>query len=313
MAYSDDSRILLKIARMYYEEGATQAEIANVLGVSRPLISKYLSKAREMGLVEIIIHDELVNPHTDLESRLERKFQLREVIIVQEAGTNGAKRNLGIAAGNYLLRVAKENQIIGVSSGTTVYEVASAMPKGHVPSLTIVPLVGGVGDERVDIHANHIAAQIADRLGSEYKLLHAPVVVDSPEAKEIFLRQKLIADIVKFASKCDIAIVGIGGSPEHSTMVKAFYGGDYEKELMEAGVVGDICNNFINAYGQACEISWNSRVIAINLDALKNIPLVIGVAQGLEKVEAIRAALTGRLVNVLVTDEVTAEYLLKDE
>ncbi|MEW9670913.1 sugar-binding transcriptional regulator [Ammoniphilus sp. 3BR4] len=313
MAYSDDSRILLKIAHLYYEEGATQAEIANVLGVSRPLISKYLAKAREMGLVEIIIHDELVKPHTDLESRLERKFQLREVVIVSESGTNAANRNLGIAASNYLLRVVKENQIIGVSSGTTLHEVSSAMSKGHISSLTIIPLVGGVGDERMDIHANQIAALMADRLGAEYKLLHAPVVVDSPEAKEIFLRQKLIADIFTVAAQCDIAVVGIGGSPEHSTMVKSFFGNDYERELAEAGVVGDICNIFINSSGRACEISWNSRVIAISLDSLKNIPLVIGVAQGSEKVEAIRAALTGRLVNVLVTDEVTAEYLLQDE
>ncbi|WP_027415364.1 sugar-binding transcriptional regulator [Aneurinibacillus terranovensis] len=311
MAYSDDSRILLKIAHMYYDEGATQQEIAEILGVSRPLISKYLAKARELGIVEIIIHDELAHPYTTLETKLEQKYKLREVIVVPEAGTNGVKRNLGFAAGNYVLRVAKKNQIIGVSSGTTMYEVAQAMPSGSV-SVTVIPLVGGTGSERIETHTNQIAAQIADKLGAEYKLLHAPLVVDSAEAKEFFLRQSSIKDIFSLSSRCDIAIVGIGGTPEYSTMVKNYIGEDHLDELIGSGVIGDICYNFINEKGEACNNSWNSRVISLSLNALKEIPIVIGVAYGEEKLKAIHAALVGRLINVLVTDNLTAEKLLED-
>jgi deoxyribonucleoside regulator len=314
LAYSDDARILLKIAHMYYDEGATQAEIAEALGVSRPLISKYLSKARESGIVEIIIHDDLAHPYTMLETELERKYQLREVIVVPEVGAQGSMRTLGLAAGEYLLRAAKKNQIIGVSSGTTMYEVAQAMPKGNISSLTVIPLVGGMGDERLDIHANLIVAQIADRLGAEFKLLHAPVVVDSPEARDIFLRQSSIADIFELANRCDIALVGIGGNPEHSTMVKSYFRDkfqDYQKEFTETSVVGDICYNFINSQGKRCDISWNERVLALSLETLKKIPIVVGVAHGQEKLAGIHAALTGHLVKVLVTDQPTAENLLE--
>jgi deoxyribonucleoside regulator len=314
LAYSDDSRILLKIAHMYYDEGATQAEIAESLGVSRPLISKYLAKAKEAGIVEIIIHDDLAHPYTTLETELERKYLLREVIVVPEVGAQGSMRNLGVAAGNYLIRVAKKNQIIGVSSGTTMFEVAQAMPKGNVSPLTVIPLVGGMGDERLDIHANLIVAQIADRLGAEFKLLHAPVVVDSPEAKDIFLSQSSIADVFDLANRCDIALVGIGGKPEHSTMVKSYFRDDfqdYQKEFLDSDVVGDICYNFINSQGDPCDISWNSRVLAPSLDTLKKIPIVVGVAHGEEKLAGIYVALTAHLVKVLVTDQPTAESLLE--
>ncbi|MHB1627073.1 MAG: sugar-binding transcriptional regulator [Bacilli bacterium] len=311
MAYSDDTRILVKIAHMYYDDGATQAEIADALGVSRPLISKYLAKAKEYGIVQIRIRDELAHPYASIENQLERKYHLREVIVVPDVGASRTKKSLGEATGKYLVRVAKKNQTIGVSSGTTLQEVARQMPKTNLGPLTIVPLVGGMGDERVDIHANHIASEIAARLGADYKLLHAPVVVDSSEARRLFLAQSSIADVLAMASKSDIAIVGIGGAPEHSTMVQTYMGVTYHEELNEADVVGDICYNFIGPLGHATETAWNRRVLAVSLEDLSNIPIVIGVAHGSEKVGAIHAALIGRLVNVLVTDYLTAEELLR--
>jgi deoxyribonucleoside regulator len=310
LAYSDDLRILVKISHMYYEDGATQAEIAEVLGVSRPLISKYLAKAKDLGIVKIHIEDEMAHPYAALENALEKKFHLREVI-VPDGREQSIKRALGSATGEYLLRIAKKNQIIGVSSGTTLFEVANEMPKASLSPLTIVPLVGGMVDERLDIHANHIAVQIASRLGADYKLLHAPVVVDTPEAKNLFLRQSSISDIFELCSHADIAIVGIGGSPEHSTMVRTYMGDDYKQELNQTDVIGDICYNFISSQGKASLVSWNERVIALSLEQLKRIPIVISVAHGEEKLTAIYGALVGKLVHVLVTDHFTAEGLLK--
>jgi deoxyribonucleoside regulator len=311
VAYSDDLRILVKISHMYYEDGATQAEIAEVLGVSRPLISKYLAKAKELGIVQIHIEDEMAHPYASIENALEKKYHLREVII-PDGREQSIKRALGSATGDYLLRIAKKDQIIGVSSGTTLFEVANEMQRANLAPLTIVPLVGGMVDERLDIHANHIAVQIASRLGADYKLLHAPVVVDTPEAKKLFLRQSSISDILELGSHADIAIVGIGGSPEHSTMVRAHMGENYRSELSETEVIGDICYNFINSKGEASSVSWNERVIALSLQNLKNIPIIIGVAHGEEKLAAIHAALVGRLVHVLVTDHLTARALLSN-
>ena len=307
----EDRRILVKIAQMYYEEGATQSHIANEIGVSRSLISKYLAKAKELGIVEVIIHDETIHPYRQLEGKIERLYGLREVMCIPNLGNETSKNRLGAAASKYLLRVIRDGQTIGVSSGTTLHEVAEALSTNQqFPSVTFVPLVGGMGNERVDIHANALVAKLAGNLQGQYKLLHAPVMVDSKEAKEIFMRQTSIQEIFDLAAKANIAIVGIGGTPEHSTMVKTYLGQETQEYFNHTDVVGDICYNFINKNGDTSSNSWNEQVISLKLEQLKEIPLVVGVACGLEKVQAIKAALEGKLIHVLITDEFTAKALL---
>ncbi|EPZ45630.1 sugar-binding transcriptional regulator [Alicyclobacillus acidoterrestris] len=311
MAYSDDTRVLVKIAHMYYDDNATQAEIAEQLGVSRPLISKYLAKARELGIVQIRIRDELAYPYATIEKQLERKYKLREAIIVPEAPTPAVKRSLGQATGRYLSRILKKNQTLAVSGGTTLHEVANQIPYMHPQNFTVVPMVGGVGDELIDIHANQISVQIAKALDADVKLLHAPVVVDTAEAKATFLEQSAISEVLESAERADIALVGIGGKPENSTMVQNYLAVDDSRALDQQGVIGDICYTLIDERGEACNVSWNERVIAISIESLRNIPMVIGVAQGEDKVRAIHAAMTGRIIRVLVTDYPTAEKLLE--
>ncbi|MFE4708870.1 sugar-binding transcriptional regulator [Peribacillus simplex] len=311
MNFPEDTRLLVKVAHMYYEEGATQSQIADEVGVSRSLISKYLSKARDLGIVEIIIHDDKIHPYRQLEGKIERLYSLREVVCIPNLGGDSSKSRLGAAASKYLLRVLKDGQTVGVSAGTTMHEVAKSLtsPQSY-PSVTFVPLVGGMGNERMDIHANHIVAQLAESIQAQYKLLHAPVMVDSKEAKEIFMRQNSILNVFELATRSDIAIVGIGGTPEHSTMVNSYLGQDHNGYFDQGDVVGDICYNFINKNGQAANSSWNEKIITLDLERLKEIPLVVGVACGIEKVKAIKAALEGRLIQVLITDEETAKALL---
>jgi deoxyribonucleoside regulator len=308
----DNRRILVKVAQMYYEEGATQSEIAEKIGVSRSLVSKFLTKAKELGIVEITIHDEGVHQFRQLERKVERLYNLREVVCIESVGQEASKKQLGEAASEFLLRVIKEGQIIGFSSGTTLYEVAKAFNSPQLfPSVTIVPLVGGVGNEQVDTQSNNIVAKIGAALQANYELLHMPVLVDTKEAKEVLMRQPSIKSTFDLAEKSSIAVVGIGGSPEHSTMVELYLGSDHHEITGDAGIVGDICSNFINKFGNPVSNSWNERVMALELNKLKKIPLVIGVASGLEKVAAIKAALEGNLVHVLITDEVTANALVE--
>jgi DNA-binding transcriptional regulator LsrR (DeoR family) len=307
----EDRRLLVKVAQMYFEEGATQSQIADEIGVSRSLISKYLAKAKEQGIVEIIIHDETIHPYRQLEGKIERLYGLREVVCVPNLGNESSRSRVGAAASKYLLRVIRDGHTIGVSSGTTLQEVANALTTNQqYPTVTFVPLVGGMGNERVDIHANALVSKLSASLQAKCWLLHAPVMVDSKEAKEIIMRQSSIKDIFNLAAKANIAIVGIGGIPEHSTMVKTYLGQETQEYFNQSDVVGDICYNFINKKGEASSISWNERVISLELEQMKEIPLVIGVACGLEKVQAIKAALEGKLVHVLVTDELTAKALL---
>lgn len=310
--FIQDRRILIKVAQMYYEEGATQSEVAKKIGISRSLVSKLLTKAREEGIVEIIIHETRVHQFRNLERKIERLYDLRDVVCIESVGLETSKKQLGEATSEYLQRVIRDGQIIGLSSGTTLNEVAEAIHSVQLlPTATIVPLVGGMGNERVDIHSNSIVSKIGNALKAKYELLHVPVMVDTKEAKEVLIRQPSIRSTLDLAEQSQIAIVGIGGRPEDSTMVKSYLGLDHQQITSDNEIVGDICYNFINKFGKQVDNAWNDRVIAIELEKLKAIPLVIGVASGLEKVSAIKAALEGGLIHVLITDGVTGSALVE--
>ncbi|WNS78070.1 sugar-binding transcriptional regulator [Domibacillus sp. DTU_2020_1001157_1_SI_ALB_TIR_016] len=314
MTFIEDRRALVKMAHMYYEEGATQSEIAKEMGVSRSLISKYLAKAKEQGIVKIIIHDDVIHPFRQLEMQVERSYGIREVVCIPSFGGESSKSRLGAAAAKYLLRIMQDGQVIGVSSGTTLFEVAKAMTSNQTyPSVRFVPLVGGMGNERVDIHANHIVATMAGQLHAEYKLLHTPVMVDSKEAKKVFMSQSSIKSVFDLAAQSDIAVVGIGGTPEHSTMVQSYLGQEHQNHFADQDIAGDICYNFISKNGTTSQSTWNERIIAFEAEKLKDIPLVIGVASGKEKVQSIQAALKGKLIDVLITDEETAKDLVAEQ
>jgi DNA-binding transcriptional regulator LsrR (DeoR family) len=55
----------------------------------------------------------------------------------------------------------------------------------------------------------------------------------------------------------------------------------------------------------------NESVIAIELSDLKQVERVVGIAGGRRKFDAIRGALRGRRINVLITDKGTAERLVR--
>ncbi|WP_332237132.1 sugar-binding transcriptional regulator [Sporolactobacillus sp. KGMB 08714] len=296
---------------MYYKENLTQKDIAQKIGVSRPMVSRYLTRAVEEGLVEIIIHDELVHPYKNLERAVVNLYKIHDVVCVSNVNNDSSLKAFGVSAANYILKIIKDGQRIGVSSGTTLNAVSQAISsKKKFPNTTFIPLVGGMGNEKLDFHANHIVVQFAISLDSQYMLLHAPVMVDSKEAKAIFMAQHSINKVMEMAYDCDVAIVGIGGSPKHSTMVKSYMGENYEKLTDNSDDVGDICYNFIDSRGLASKNPWNERVISLSVEGLKRIPLVIGVAFGEQKVEAIKAILHSHLINVLISDEKTCRLLL---
>lgn len=312
MAFYDDRKLLIDIAHMYYDERATQETIAQRCNISRSLVSKYLNRARDLGIVEIIIHDEIVHPYRALEENAKKLFHLKEIICISTTSPNLLKKKLGIAAEKYLSRVINENSIVAVAAGTTVREVAKAFSsKMNLKTVTFVPMVGGLGVAHTEFQANVICDIFAKQAGANSVELHAPVVVDTIEAKKIFMEQKYIREGFELAKKADIALVGIGGQPVYSTMTQ-YYIEENENFIEEnKDIVGDICYNFITADGNLYDCVWNQRVLTISLDDLKKIPNVIAVAGGMDRIEAIYAAIVGQLIDVLVTDVGTLKRLLK--
>lgn len=52
---NEKSKLLARVAYLYYSENKTQSEIAKILGVYRTTISRMLSQAKKTGIVKINI------------------------------------------------------------------------------------------------------------------------------------------------------------------------------------------------------------------------------------------------------------------
>lgn len=312
----EQHRLLYRIAQSYYLDRLTQQQIAKRFGLSRPKVSRLLRQARDAGIVNIT----LVPPASgmaDLERELERKYDLEEVVVVSVSDPRdltAAARELGPAAAECLVRSVRGHEIVGMTWGTTMLAVVDALPFNSWPNVTIVQIMGGLGPVDELEHSTELAQRAAQRLSARLRLLPAPGVVSARATAQALKSDKQIAETLALAARADIALVGLGvPSPDAILLRDGTIITQKDLELVEeAGAVGDIALRHIDAYGAPLDLEINERIIGLTLEQIKEIPRVIGVAGGEAKYELIRAALRGKILNVLVTDHATAQALLAE-
>jgi DNA-binding transcriptional regulator LsrR (DeoR family) len=308
-----EKRQLVKVSSLYYKDGWTQAEIANKLGVSRPVISKLLQKAKDEGIVNIYIKDESVRT-VELEQQLEKYFGLADAIVVPNNGLTSemAKRAVGQAGANYISHNIKGVKGIGISWGTTLAYLIQEYPYEQREDIKVVPLEGGMGVKDVEIHANQLANELARKIKGICTYLYAPAIVETEELKERLMALQDIETVLESGRKVDIALIGIGNPYKDSTLIKIGYLQENDlSNLRKMGVVGDIGFRFFDGDGKQINDSLNSRVIGITLEELKKINKVIAVVEGDHKAESVLGALRGQFIDVLIIDEQTAGAILK--
>lgn len=311
-----DRAILAKLCRMYYLEDFTQDEIARRLGASKSSVSRLLKEAREKHIVTFHINDPAERV-ISLERRLEQVFGLKEAAVVTDGSISSGdalKTRVAEAGALLLQRRVQANDVIAISSGTTLAELAKALdPPTHV-DIEVVPLLGGIDHRGQDIHANQIARRISEAFGGRHYVLNSPLVASSPRAKRVLEGEESIRVVLEKAKSANMALTGIGVAGETSIMVTRGYFSPAEfARVAKTGAVGDIATSFYDLKGDACEQSLDKRKVGLELSDLKRIPNVVGVAAGDEKRDAILGALRGCLLNMLVTNEKVAEYLIDAE
>jgi DNA-binding transcriptional regulator LsrR (DeoR family) len=300
---------------MHYLDNLSQNEISSNLRISKSAVSRLLKEGRDKGIVTFHIKD-YEDRLSSLEEKLEQSFKLKEAVVVSDeeiTSEESMKKKVAKAAAILLQRRIRENDTIAVSWGTTLVEVAKALnPPSHL-NIDIVPLLGGIDITGRDIHSNEIARQASEAFKGEYYVLNAPVFVSNLQIKEAFEKEKSIKAVIDKAKLADIAVVGIGSPKQSSTMIKRGYFSIKEfAKLTDKGIVGDICTNFYDIRGNILNLSLHNKMIGLGLKELKHIPIVIGVACGEDKKEAILGALRGGYVNIIVTNKGVAEYLIEN-
>jgi DNA-binding transcriptional regulator LsrR (DeoR family) len=312
---SEDHRLLYRIAHAYYVDELTQREIADRFRLSRPKVSRLLQKGRDEGVISIVLAPP-PGDLADLEHRLEALYGLEEVALVATADQRdlaSVNRQLGTAGAECLVRCLQDGQILAMSWGTTLLSVTDALPARSWPNTRVVQMLGGLGDPGAESHGVDLTYRMAEALGARPRPVLSPGVVSNNRIRDALLDDPQVRSTLTLAASADVAIVGIGVPKPGSVVMQAGILTQADvRDLKAGGAVGDIALRFINADGQPVDHEINDRTIALELEAIKSIPRVIGVAGGAEKLEVIRAALRGELIDVLVTDQATGAALLGD-
>lgn len=331
MPDTTEHRLKSKVSSLYYQHDHKQREIAKRLHLSRPKVSRLLRRAREEGIVQISVvasDDGLV----ELETALEEQHGLDEALVVDASAevagqqqppgggaaraSSGAdatflKRRIGEGAARYLRRSTEEGEVLGITWGTTLQAMVQAMHRTEVEGIRVAQALGGVGPPEAEAHAADLSRQLARLLNARLTPLPVPGIVGSAEARETLLADHHVQRAFDFFPQITTAYVGIGAlstNPIFSNNLAVRE--DTRETLRDAGVVGDIALRFFDADGQGVSSPFEDRLLGITLDQLGEVERVVGVAGGPQKTDAIRGALRGRLVDVLITDRGTAEGLV---
>ena len=305
---------LVEVARLYYEQNLSQLEISRRCGISRSSVSNLLKLCRDQGIVEIRINDPRSRA-ARLQRKLCARFGLATAVVVP-SGPDAAQTtaHVGRAAAELLEPLLADNLRIGISWGTTLHLLVSAVRPHALKGVEVVQLHGGLGSGDPDIDGFGLAQKLAALLSGSYRIIQAPIVVQSVELRDMLMREPRIAETLRHGAEAGIALFGIGSNiPSISSLVRTGALTEQESQaLIDAGAVGTVCGLHIDAEGRVSPSSLNRRLVGLSSEALAGIPLRMGVAAGIEKAAAVRGALRGRFVTALVVDEAIAESVAGD-
>ena len=315
---AQDLRLLVRAATMYHLEGATQAEIATRLGVSRPTAGRLVARARAQGLVRIVVEvpPELSDSvHTDLERDLEQRFSLDEVLVIDDEvdGSRGGYAALGRAGASVLVRRLTPPDTLGFTWGPETVAVADALDGRSASCLRVVQMDGSVSTTDYQTGVERILTGCAHRLSARPLRLTAPLYADTGTVSALEA-DSVVSQALTAARESDVMMFGVGTVSTSGTLFAgAFVDAAVLDELADLGAVGEIGGHFYDAAGRPVVSSLTGRTVSVGLDVVRDCPTTILLSGGPPRYESILGALRGGLATVLVTDIGCATWLAGQE
>lgn len=311
-----DTASVVRAARLYYEQGLSQSEVARTLELSRSNVSRILTQARERGIVEITIHDPQAPPlrNAALEEALTSHFGVTTAVVVQTPPRAEALETVARAAAELLARAAPAVRSIGVSWGQTVQSVVAQLePLRLRPAPRVLPLVGGLSAlDQLD-SGDTVVRLLAERLGARPEALFAPAIVESAAASRTLLGETSIRSVLEAAARVELALVGIGSTGLHSSphLLEGMRLSAHEREQVALQQpAGDVCGRFVDGSGRPLGPPTSERVLAVTFPQLAAIPDVVGVASGADKAPGVRGVLRSGVLDTVVVDVDLARAVL---
>ena len=297
-----EEALMAKAAWYYYFENLTQQQISDRIGISRIRVVRLLEKARETGMIQFSLRQGN-EARLEAEKRLMERYNLEDVFLVPgPAEPTMTNANIAKAASMYIHERLKENSVINIGYGDTPGRVLNNLATIAENTITCVSLTGGV--------SHYLPNTLSNVFNAKLHLIPAPLLASSREMAEAIRREESVQQISRMISHAELSVVGIGSMDMSATI---FHSGVLNNNdllyLSMKGAKGDVLSHFLDSEGNPVSSPIEDRLIATSLDKLRNLHHVIGVAAGKVKAEAIRSALKGHFLDILITDTDTAQAI----
>lgn len=322
--YEQSSFLIIKVSYMYYISGLSQNEIAKELNISVTTVSRLLKKGREKNVIEFVIRDPFVKCLKQ-EKKLKTIFGLKDVVIapavdIQSVGEDSkeskdnVKKLVALEAARYLQRIIKEDDVLGITWGSTIYYMINYLnPAQRIPA-TFVTLHGSLSYYVNEWDVRTLIRRIAKAFSGKNYSLPTNALMSSSKLAQMLKREKDVKKVYEMFKKINISISGMGSLyPElNSILSKPDYLSPKDlKNLQNKNVVGDIALHFFDRNGIECQTDLIDRTISMNFEDFKKIDQKITIASGVEKAYTAYSALKGHLIDTLIVDNQLAEKILE--
>jgi deoxyribonucleoside regulator len=309
----EDLQLIVRVARMYYQQGLKQEEIARRLKVSRASISLLLTEARQRGIVEITVRNPLED-NTELSRELSTSFSLARCVVVPTSvrETNALIDLVSTRAADVFDEEAKSGDAVGVAWGRTCYAFMSHYePRRFFRGMQVIPLIGGSNRTMQPYQLNEMVRAFGEKLQATPSFIHAPALAASRKDYELYMESSSLKAILEAWRSINIAVVSVGAPPASREFDGSRVLAPRRKSVpSDALPVGDICARYFDVKGRFVEDELSGRIIGIPVESLRRIPKVLCIVSGLEKAYSLLGALKTGLLTILVTDETTAVAVL---
>ncbi|MBQ7784995.1 MAG: sugar-binding transcriptional regulator [Clostridia bacterium] len=302
-----EESLMVKASWYYYFENMTQQAIADRLSISRMRVIKLLENARQTGVIQFRLRSDGVGM-VKQSQQLINKYGLKDVFLIPEVDEDDSHPNESIARAGamYIADRLSDNACINVGYGDTLGRTLNHLATMVQSPVTCISLTGGVSNYLPNTRSNVFNARL--------HLIPAPLLASSPEMAAAMRDEHSVSEVIRMSELSSFTLVGIGAMSDSATVLRSgvltqadmFY-------LKMQSAVGDVLCHFLDKNGELIPSPIEDRLISTPLERLKAMNNVIGLAAGKEKIEAIRAVLRGGYLDILITDEPTANLLLRDE
>ena len=309
------TRLAMTVARAYHLRGLRQAEIAERLAMSQTRVSRLLLQAESEGIVRNAV---VPTPgiFSEIEEQLEDRFGLSQCHVVDTSGEE-LIHDLGAVLATVVENSSVTAGTVGYPSWSrTLTAMVDALQPNCAKAQHVVELLGDLGSPTRQHAATDSTRRLASELRAEPVFLRAPGVLPSAQARRTLLEQDPYARrALSLMDDLDLAFVSIAevAVPAHLADGDTFYRPEQVELARSHGAVGQICLRFIDRQGKPVPTGLDDMIVGVTLDHLATARQRWAAAGGPSKWEAIRAALVGGWLDILVTDKETADFLLRPE